>query len=108
MSTQTRLAVFSLVALLALSASSTAQEAKPPEYFVMPLRADEIINDPATNVAIIRGSIDWPDGRTTTERQISCDRSGLMLREREGCITLVWEVEPGFCDFLARNVRRRS
>jgi hypothetical protein len=95
-----------VLSLLALPASTTAQEPRPPEHFVMPLRADEIINDPAIDVTIIRGSIEWPDGRTTTERQVSCDRRG--LRDRAGCVTIVWEVAPGFCNFLARSVRRRG
>jgi hypothetical protein len=103
---QPRLTVFLLVVLLALAASSIAQEAKLPEYFVMPLRADQVVDDPATSVTIIRGSIDWPDGRTTTHEQITCDQRG--LRQRGGCITFTWEVEPSFCSFLARSVQRRS
>ena len=92
--------------LLALPASTTAQEPRPPEHFIMPLRADEVINDFGIDVTIIRGSIDWPDGGKTTERQISCDRRD--MRDRAGCITIIWKVDPGFCIFLARSVQRRG
>jgi hypothetical protein len=95
-----------VLSLLALPASTTAQEPRPPEHFIMPLRADEIIKEPAMGTTIIRGSIDWPDGRTTTERQVSCDRRD--MRDRAGCITIIWKVAPSFCDFLARSVQRRG
>jgi hypothetical protein len=100
-----RLVVFSL---LALPASTTAQEPRPPEHFIMPLRADEIINDSAIGRTIIRGSIDWSNGSTTTSLEIQCDGSLRRLSVSDGRSVAEWVVEPDFCNFLAPSVQRRG
>lgn len=98
-----------MVSLLALSASSIAQEeARPPEGFVMPLRADDLINDPLKGVTIIRGSIDWPDHRTTTDVLVTCARNWLTIEKGHPPNILAMEVEPSFCNVLARGVQRRN
>ena len=70
--TSPTLAVFSLVAIFALPASSIAQEKDGAPKFLMPLRAD-IIEDKVRDRVVIRGSVDWPDGRTTTTTEIICE-----------------------------------
>jgi hypothetical protein len=68
-----RYMVLSLVVLLALTASSSAQTNEPsPTIKILPLRADEIVVDTEKDRVLLRGNIDCPDGRTTTSLVITC------------------------------------
>jgi hypothetical protein len=100
------LLVSSLFAHLALAAS--AQEA--PKGFVMPLRADLVKADATKDAVLITGTIEWVDGRTTTDVRVSCARESLLLMKgNPPDISIVeWGIEPGFCNALARRVERRK
>jgi hypothetical protein len=88
----------------------SAQEA--PKGFNMPLRADDVRGDPAKDVAIIEGTVEWSDGRTTTSTVITCSGKGLVLQlgdPKDGKLNVAtWDVEPGFCTVLARLTVRRK
>ncbi|HEY7548460.1 MAG TPA: hypothetical protein VH913_02960 [Hyphomicrobiaceae bacterium] len=96
--------------LVLFSVAADAQQA--PRGFVMPLRADDIVTS-ATGAVVIRGTIEWRDGRTTNYLEIRCsgkDRQVVMLERRlnvYGAIWGTWPVEPEFCAGLAASVQKR-
>jgi hypothetical protein len=77
----------------------------------MQLRADEIVVDADSDRVLLRGKIDWPDGRTTTSVVITCSGKGrylgftdhdLMTDDRLG------DIDPDLCKQLAKRVQGRK
>jgi hypothetical protein len=77
---------------------------------MMPLRADEIVVDPETDNVLIRGSIDWPGGRTTTSVVIICSGKSRILivtDHVEKTDDRLGDIDPDFCNQLANRVQPR-
>jgi hypothetical protein len=88
----------------------SAQEA--PKGFVIPLRADEVRSDPTKDITFVQGTIEWVDGRITTAVTVSCSGKDLVIDRatKSGVLdVVVWDnIEPGFCNVLARRIELRK
>jgi hypothetical protein len=109
MSRYVGLTALPLVALLAISTPSIAQQDGDSRQMIsmMPLRADKITVDAERGYVLLRGSMDWPDGRTTTSVVIMCENRELNVRDHtEGIDTHLYRyVDPDFCNQLARRIQ---
>ena len=109
-----------LLFLAFLPPPSAAQETSGSSEFVMPLRADHIVEDAANNSVVVRGRIDWPDGRRTDSLQVHCsgakralaviDRPWHGLHGPLGPFKIVsyWSVDADFCKSITRSVQQRN
>lgn len=106
-----RLTALPLFALLASPAPAVAQQKTwEPMISMMPLRADEIVVNAERGSIILRGSIDWPDGRTTTSVMVICQGRSLSMQVRTEKTDdrWGWDVDPDFCKLLVGRVQPRK
>ena len=103
------IAAFSFLFASALAGLLAAQtDALPPVQTWLPLRADEVLDDAAKNLVILRGRIDLPDGRTETSFVITCSRNGRYLAFTDFVAKTDdrYGVDAAVCEALARVPRR--
>ena len=107
------LIALSLSVPFAFTSPSSAQTDEPRVMLsMMPLRADEVIVDTDKDNVLIRGNIDWPDGRTTTSVVIECSGKSRMLivsdRNDEMTDDRLADFDAALCNQLASHVQRRK
>jgi hypothetical protein len=82
-------------------------DALPPLETWLPLRADEVVDDAASKLGVVRGRIDLPNGKMETS-VIVCSRSGQYLAFTDASARTDdrYRVDAAVCDALARVPRR--
>jgi hypothetical protein len=107
----TRIVVGSFLLTSFLAGSLAAQTGPSPSSDTWPpLRADEITEDTAENRVVLRGRMDFPDGRTETSVVIVCNRTHRYLAVTNFAATTDdrYGVDASVCDALARVPRGQS
>jgi hypothetical protein len=110
-----RLTPLLLAALLALSAPSIAQRGDDDQglrlpAWNLPLRAEKIVIDADQDYVLLRGSIDWSNGTTTTSVAVICSWRGgsFAVQDLELKTDDRWRADPDVCRQIARQVQQRK